>query len=514
MAAVDDIGWKMRSEILVRDAEGKLLEPLRHHGWAAEIERIESLGEYVVVKAERHGLLKRAALLYTSATANGIFRQLEAQVDLTFFNGQPYMVEEFTRGVTRPVQSVDDFHVTLLEWNKASVPGKLVPEEPGLNGADHAASPGPRTRRLLSETPIEAIWSRLARLKSATLARKAIIDRASAAGVLLPDGIATSKGDGVAYAVRSATDYFALKTASNVSQRVLNLYYGCLSFAFAEMLAAPDGPHELSSIEDVTKQGHGLWTFDGADDLFGGLAVGIGQAGFFPTWLKSLGCGPLAVMEKKPRRAGDLASGPAGSWVTLEQLFARIPEVGDLFEDVFPGPPLWVTPVPDQASMAHSGLFGARTRPATTYVLMLDDSGRMTADHIAALPGPIREIALVQSEGGGHMFRAAVDHPGQASFWSALNVHQSPSERAALIMPLFDGVVHYRAMCVVILYALSIVVRYRPSLWRRIQEGDLDHLRALIEAFLAAAERILPEQFLESVTGERMSVAQPGSFFS
>ena len=47
-----------------------------------------------------------------------------------------------------------------------------------------------------------------------------------------------------------------------------------------------------------------------------------------------------------------------------------------------------------------------------------------------------------------------------------------------------------------------------------VQEGDLDHMRALIEAFLAVAERVLPEQFLVTVSGQPVSANQPGSFFS
>ena len=60
---------------------------------------------------------------------------------------------------------------------------------------------------------------------------------------------------------------------------------------------------------------------------------------------------------------------------------------------------------------------------------------------------------------------------------------------------------------------LSIVVRYRPSVRGRVQEGDSDHMKILIEAFLAVVERVLPEQFLESVTGQRVFAKQPGSFF-
>jgi hypothetical protein len=62
-------------------------------------------------------------------------------------------------------------------------------------------------------------------------------------------------------------------------------------------------------------------------------------------------------------------------------------------------------------------------------------------------------------------------------------------------------------------YALSIIVRYRPSIWRRVQEGDLDHMRVIIEAFLAVAERVLQEQFLATVTGQRIVAKHLGSFF-
>lgn len=230
--------------------------------------------------------------------------------------------------------------------------------------------------------------------------------------------------------------------------------------------------------------------------------------------MKSLRAGSMTARDKRPRRTSDLEAAPAGSWATMEQLFARVPEIGDLFEDVFPGPPAWVSPMPDQEANPMPGFFGSGERARTSYVLLVDETGRMTADAVAALPGPLREITPVPSGTRARHFRAAVDHPGSDHCWDALDIHHSPFERAALILPLFGCVDRYRAVCMVILYALSIVVRYRPSLWRRIQEGDLDHMRALVEAFLAAAERILPEQFLESVTGERMSVRQPGSLFS
>jgi hypothetical protein len=509
---LQDNGWSMREAILRRDAQTKLVDRLLVHDWTASIERVERAGEYAVVVAERNGMTRRAALLYSTGTDNGVFHRLEREVDLTLYNGEEYRLNEYAQGVTRPVISVDDFPLQLIEWNKASVPGKLVPVHAEAEAATPKV-PGPRTRQLLSETPIDAIWSRLSRLRSATLARRAVADRAAAESVETAAVAINSKGDGVAYAIRNATDYFALKDVGNVSQRILNLYYGCLAFAFAEMLADPRGPVELSRIEDFTKQGHGLWTFDGVDEDFGSLAVGPMQSGFFGVWTKSMGIAPLTVMNGKPRKAADLVTAPAASWATMEQLFARVPEVGDLFEDVFAGPPAWVWPAGDMSANGMLGMFGSGARPQTSYVLFTDTTGRMSVTDIASLPGPIREISEVPSDTRGRRFRAAVDHPGFDNAWGVLKVHSSPFQHGSMILPVFGQVDEYRAVCVTILYALSILVRYRPSLWRRIQEGDLDHMRAMIEGFLSAVERILPQQFLESVTGERIAIRQPGSLF-
>ncbi len=70
-----------------------------------------------------------------------------------------------------------------------------------------------------------------------------------------------------------------------------------------------------------------------------------------------------------------------------------------------------------------------------------------------------------------------------------------------LIEPLYGGVTEFRSIALALLYGLSIVVRYRPSIWRRVQEGDLDQFRALIESFLSVVERVLPEDFLAAILG-------------
>jgi hypothetical protein len=71
-------------------------------------------------------------------------------------------------------------------------------------------------------------------LQSVALARKLIERRSVADSVKLDASVIQSKAEGVAYALRNASDYFQAKEGHNVSQRVLNLYYGSPTFAFAE----------------------------------------------------------------------------------------------------------------------------------------------------------------------------------------------------------------------------------------------------------------------------------------
>ena len=504
-------GWELRLGILRQDAENKLLAPLRAHGWTATIEREVEQGEYLVVKAERAGIEHHVAIMYTSATANAVYKALAPQVEHIFIKGELYKLESYAYGVTTPVSTADDFHAVLIGWNNACATGKFAPIAPA---APIVAQP-PKHRLLLSEEPIEAIWLRLRQLTSVSLAQKLVKTRAAAEGVPLDDKVVRSKAEGLAYSLRNASDYFKTRDGQNVSQRVLNLYYGSMAFAFAEVLAAPKGLASLAAIEKITTQGHGLCTLDGEQDGLEHVVVSTVATGFFASWMNFLGIPTDAFPSKKPKTYADLTKQPESSWLTVETLFARIPEVADVFLDIFSSKPAWVTPTYDQEANPPFSFSGKqKDRPTTTYSIFVDDSARLTTKDIAALPGPIGQISELVSKHPGRHFRVAVDAAGKESWWDALPVHHSPFERAALIVPAFGVVGEYRAICTALLYALSIMVRYRPSVWRRVQDGDHDHLRVLVEAFLAVVERVLPEQFLERISAQRVFAKQPGAWLS
>jgi hypothetical protein len=503
-------GWDIRLKSLKNEAEQKMLTPLRKHNWTVHsVEEFED-GEYLIIDVERGGQRHKVALLYTSATGNAVYKKLVSQVEHIFLCSPKYMLESYAYGIETPIDILDDFHDLLVRWNEASAPGKFAPESP----SPLAAAKKPEYRHLLAEAPIDAIWLRLRQLTSVTLASKLVSARASANGVSLDASVTRSKAEGVSFSLRNAIDYFQAAGARNVSQRVLNLYYGSMAFVFAEMLAGPKGAVALAEIEDATRFGHGLYTIDGEGGSLDHLVVGINANGLFPKWMQFLEMPTKELPTKKPRVYADLAGLPAWTWITVEQLFARIPEVADLYAEIFDSSPGWVHADYDILdNKLPSFRTGERTRPSRSYIHLTDETGRLVKENIAELQGPLSEIVQIPSDEPGCHFRVGVNHADVEPWAEAVPIHSSPFVRQALIMPLYGNITQFRAICVVLLYALSIVVRYRPSIWRRVQEGDLDHMRALIEAFLAVVERVLPEQFLEQVTGQPVIVAQPGSLY-
>jgi YaaC-like Protein len=502
-------GWEKRLEILRRTAEDRILGPLRVHNWTAQIIREVSDGDYIVIEAARGDQKHRVALLFSSATDNSHYKILEPEVDQFFTYGALYHVESFAYGISKPVMTAASFHHLLIKWNAESSQGKFAP---GADKVFFDAKPQ-KEQRVVAEQPLQAIWLRLRQLESVTLAKKMLSEKAKAAGSAIDDDAAQSKAEGIAFSIRNGADYFRAGQSQNVTQRILNLYYGVMSFAFAEILASLDGPSSLEEVQNKTKQGHGLFTQeDETDPSIGRIAVGVISQGFFYEWLKVLGVSVDGVPGKKPRKYSDLSGGANSYWNTLEQLFARVPEVSDFFLEIFESAPGFVVPIFDVAAN-QLGLHNHKDRPKVSYLNFLDRSARLTKEDIARLPAPLSQIIEVKNESGGRSFRAAVDFTGFDLHWDVLPLHRSFYRQQSILIPIFSSLNQYRVINLSILYALSIIVRYRPSVWRQVQEGDQDHMRAMIEAFLEVTERVIPEQFLQSILGRKILFNQPQSIF-
>jgi hypothetical protein len=71
-----------------------------------------------------------------------------------------------------------------------------------------------------------------------------------------------------------------------------------------------------------------------------------------------MGLTTAEVPQKKPREHADLATMPPAAWLTVENLFADIPEVADLFIEIFDSKPAWIAPHYDALANHRGGTFG------------------------------------------------------------------------------------------------------------------------------------------------------------
>ena len=497
-----------RLSLLRREVEQTVLKPFRSHGWSANITGEIDHDDCIEITADKGAVSTRIAVLYSSTgISNAKYKELAQRVDHIFFNGQPYMLASFANGVTIPVESLADFFPFLVNLNKRVEPDRSLPVVPRSKV---------KVRRLTAENPLEAIITRLQQFASASLAAKLVERRAATEHITLSPEKINKKATGIAYSMRSALDYFESTSSDNLNRRVLSLYYGTMAFAQAEMLASPSGPIDLDEVEGMTKQGHGLYALAVPNGGFADLRVGVLATGFLPHWMSFLKHDTSVYPKKKPRSMGDLDELPANLVCSLRDLFASMPEIDDLFAEVFGEPPRWVSVSYDQAANSKMPVLNPTAKKVeSTYGLFVDRSGKISVESMTSAGWPLAEIQKANDhKGTGLAFRARVDHAGHDIWWSALPIHRSPFKNSPTILfPTVGNLREYRTVAAVTLYALSIMARYLPSIWRRIQGGDEDQYLALVNASLAVWERLLPEHFLESIAGERVHTAQPGSFF-
>jgi hypothetical protein len=498
---VAGIGIEQRMAILRSAADQQIVKPFRTHGWVAEIADAKEDGEYLVITATKGGVTRRVALLYSSATDNQYYKRLEPEVDRIFTNGELYKIESFAYGLKKPIVPVDQFFPVLVGWNK-----ELHPEakRPPLK-------PRPiSVHSIKAENPLLSIWARL--FASTNLAEKLVRRRAKERAIEISDETVVSKGIGVAFALRNASDYFRAVPFESLNKRILSLYYGGLALSFAEMLASPKGPADLDEIEGYTKFGHGFYTFGTEQRGFSELGIGVLATGFLPRWADFLGHDVSGYPREKAKSDDGVSKLPLNTFCTLRELLSAIPEIADLFSEVFESEPSWILPVPDmEANQPRS--FPRQEPLNSTYIQLVDRSGLIAQKKLENVGWPIAELSCIPDQPNGQIFRARVDHPESNYWFEALPIHRGPFENSgALILPPLSDFNEYRVIAMAVLYALSILVRYMPRTWRRVEGGDLDQHLALVKTSLGVFERILPQEFLEAITGERVVATQPGSF--
>ena len=298
--------------------------------------------------------------------------------------------------------------------------------------------------------------------------------------------------------------------------------------AAGTLAADPSNDVDLERLEEFTKRGHGLGNIAAAaGDFPDNEFLYVRDSGFFREFLKASGVdrstlANLSLAGGRLPPVSDMDADQSQRLLPLDGLLARIPELASIYEYVTGRSSLTF-------GMHHSALnmgediddatrgnryntpIPKRVRDYTW--LDVYGSGRIAEEHIRQNGPPLQDVEWSEYA-GQWSWRGKLSHPSDTQWYDHITLHKSAMTGTCWIKPMFAGTNDVFALHLVLLYALSILARYRPAVWREVIEGELDQYRPLIAGYYDVFQRVVPELALKRISDRPVAVTQPGSFFA
>jgi hypothetical protein len=355
--------------------------------------------------------------------------------------------------------------------------------------------------RIPTDQPVRHLWARFGVLESVSGARQFLTRREADAGVSLDDGLIEAKAQGLAFAVRSAREYFGVPIEGNLTNACLAFYYGMLSLLQALLLGEVENSLALTDMERFTNKGHGLRALHVPEAPFPtSERVMILRDGFLPRYLRAheypVEIDAIAV-ERGYGNLNEVPEAETDKIVPISGLIGRIPELLSVYVQLFDEPPQYLgiqIVGPLNAARIHFPYAG--------------NAPGLTPERIREMLSWPSTIAFTEDESS----LRTNDPQDIASTLSTRTRHSTVLAYDSYVAPLM-GIDDVFVIEFMLLYVLSIWVRYRPALWREINEGALDQFRALVTNLLIAVERTAPNMALDRLYGHDFLFA-PFSYYS
>lgn len=375
----------------------------------------------------------------------------------------------------------------------------------------------------------EIVRLRLNRLKSTRLCEKLIRDKLTVfPNEDITENIIKSKAIGLSSAIDSALGYLELKPSS-LNAKVLSRYYLMMQLTIAEQVGSVKNTFDLEAVQKHTKYGHGLSTISKPHSKFPeDFYTYAVRSGHFYIYCKSLGIETNKYdFAKKPKNFKEIEK--ENNIISISDLFRRIPELKGVIEEYLNLPPLsfhighsFINTERGLANMEgnmdRTGEFTLElpknSETETTVIDIYSNSTSITLDYIKSLNTPFTNFRYrTDSYDNKKILICDYQHPNDKYWHEYLNTYQSSYSNMSYTVPLWETIEDNIIVNYILLYTLSIIVRYMPDLWYRINSGDLDHIGSLIDYYISVSDHVLPKQMLERITDKNISIHQPGSLF-
>jgi hypothetical protein len=375
----------------------------------------------------------------------------------------------------------------------------------------------------------EIVWLRLNRLKSIKLCENLIKDKLlKSPNPLITEDILRSKAIGLSSTIESAIGYWQVNPQA-VNAKVLSRYYFLLQMTIAEQVSSVKNTDDLKVVQRHTENGHGLGTImepnlDFPDNYFT-FAL---RNGHFYSYTRSLAIDTKKYdFEKRPRKFSEIND--VKKIVNLIDLFRRIPELRNIIEEYTNKPPLsfhvgysLIDNHQDINSVeeifGRSGQFAltspSKSKEKTSYIDIYSESEQVNPEYLSTLVLPLTDFQIkIDSNSNERYITGKLIHPSDENWHQNIKTYSSSYAPTSYVVPLWDATNDNIVINFTLLYTLSIIVRYLPDLWYRINSGDLNHIGSLIEYYVSIIDHVLPLEMLERITDAQISIHQPGSLF-
>lgn len=384
-----------------------------------------------------------------------------------------------------------------------------------------------RNETFKAENIDELIWLRLNRFKSVKLCENLIRKKLTTnPNPLITEEILKSKAIGLSSAIDSAIGYWQVNPRS-VNAKILSRYYFLLQMTIAEQVSSVKNIDDLKTVQKHTENGHGLGTIINPDTDFPenyfSFAV---RGGHFHSYSKFLGIDTKQYdFEKRPRKFSEIHE--TSKLVNLIDLFRRIPELSNVIEEYTEKPPLsFHIGFSNEDEFKNlerqfdrTGKFSLKieedsSKQKTTHISIYSESNLVTTDYLSQLDLPFvdYEVRKDSHSKQKHIVGKLV-HPSDMVWHQYIKTYSSSYSPTSYVVPLWGQTRDNIVINFTLLYTLSIIVRYLPDLWYRINSGDLNYIGSLTEYYISIIDHILPLEMLERITDANISIHQPGSLF-
>jgi len=381
----------------------------------------------------------------------------------------------------------------------------------------------------------EILLLRLSKLKSTELCKRLLNNKMKYAEECFSDDLIEKKAIGLSSAIDSALNYYTVPTNS-LNTKILLRYYSLLQFTIAEEVASLNNTNGLRDVQKNTEDGHGLATLNKHDEknnFSDNYFCYIVQRGHFYEYLKyknvhdidqvSLG-GKIKKDEKFEENKDKL--------FTITDLFRRVPELYNIIDEYFGVPPLSlnighsnknheIEEKRRQEYQNKTGEFFILSAPPSsdpekiTFVDIYPSTNEIDLNFYKTLNTPFSEFEIVENERNKtKKIVCQFKHINTGIWWNHLSTYKSNYCPTLHIIPLFGKVNDVLLVHYMLLYTLSIIVRYLPDVWYRITIGNLNHFGSLIEHYLAIFDHIILKLVYERITENKIHLSTPGGLDS